>query len=144
MTEDLRDGISSGNIDTKTRYHAIHNHELLGFYSLENVVAPISNRSIRAIEVAEALKLRSPERGLLLGSIVRSAHTNKGFGQVLVDNAIANALTDKEARAIFVHPANDRVERMWMEDYSFLPVERPEIPRLLYVPLIVDGAERLN
>jgi hypothetical protein len=141
MTETLREGIRRGNMDTKTR--AIHNDELLGFYSVTKVMAQISNRSGAILEVVKALGLRSPKPGLLLSSIVRSEITHSGFGQVLLDDVLALALTDNEVKAIFVEPANERVAEMWRTDYYFEPVASSEVPGLLYFPLDMEAEESL-
>src|ERR1044072_7964204 len=70
MTNALRDGVRRRSLHMKTR--AIHNDELLGFYSVKKVMLQISNRSGALLSVAEALRLRSPKPGLLLSAIVRS------------------------------------------------------------------------
>lgn len=133
MTNTLRDGVRRGALDTRTR--VIHNCDLLGFYSVKKVMAQISNRSGALLGVAKALRLRSPKPGLLLSSIVRSRHTDPGFGSVLLEDAVGLALTDKELKAVFVEPANDRVAEMWQSDYHFQPVASSELPGLLYLPL---------
>lgn len=133
MTNSLRDGICQGALAMKTR--AIHNSELLGFYAVSRVMAQISNRSGALLGVAKALRLRSPKPGLLLSSIVRSRCTPPGFGRVLLEDALALALTDKELKAVFVEPANERVAAMWQEDYYFQPATSSELPGLLYLPL---------
>jgi hypothetical protein len=133
MTSTLRDGIHRGALEMKTR--AIHTTELLGFYSVHKVMAQISNRPAALLSVAAALGLRSPKPGLLLSSIVRSKHTPRGFGRVLLEDALALALTDKELKAVFVEPANPRVAKMWQGDYYFREAASSELPGLLYLPL---------
>lgn len=136
MTETLREGVRQRNMEIQTR--AIHNDELLGFYSVERVRTQISDLSEAILGVANALRLRSLKPGLLVSSIVRSDLTDPGFGQVLLEDVVALALADKDLEAIFVKPANSRVAEMWKSDYCFEPVASSEIPGLLYFPLDVE------
>jgi hypothetical protein len=136
MTNSLREGIRRRSMHSQPT-RALHNHELLGFYAIEQVLADISNRSGPLLGAARRLKLRTPQRGWLVSSIVRSASTEPGFGQVLLEGVVGEALTDKSIEAIFVEPANERVGRMWRETYRFEPVASSEIPGLLYLPLKV-------
>jgi hypothetical protein len=134
MTNNLREGVCRGALEMKTR--AIHhNGRLLGFYSVSKEMARISDRSSALASVAEALGLRSSKPGLLLSSIVRSRHTPPGFGGVLLEDAVGVALTDKELKALFVEPANERVAAMWQENYHFKLAVSSEVPGLLYLPL---------
>lgn len=136
MTNSLRAGIRRRSMHSETT-RALYNHELLGFYAVEQVLTDISNRPGPILDAARILRIRRPQRGWLLSSIVRSASTEPGFGQVLLENVVGEALTDESIEAIFVEPANDRVARMWREDYGFEPVASSELPRLLYMPLKV-------
>jgi len=122
MTEMLRDGVARSCLEFPA--HLLHNDELLGFFSVEPEQIEI---------VGEGLK-----PALLLSSIVRSAATDRGFGRVLVEEAIGCALTERDVRALLVEPANERVGRMWKEDYHFEPVDKPGRPGLLYLPVKVQ------
>jgi hypothetical protein len=142
MTNSLREGIRRRSMHFEgTR--AFHNHELLGFYAIEQVLVDISNQPGPILDATRMLGLRTSQRGWLLSSIVRSATTEPGFGQVLLENVVGEALTDESIEAIFVQPANERVERMWQQDYNFEPVANSKLPRLLYLPLPVSPDDLL-
>ncbi|HEY7950950.1 MAG TPA: hypothetical protein VID51_08985 [Solirubrobacterales bacterium] len=122
MTEMLRENVSQRHMEFET--HAFHNDHLLGFFSIEQRRARIGEGSLQPI--------------LMLSSIVRSATTPEGFGRVLVEEVIGRALTESDVKAIVVEPANNRVGQMWQDDYHFQPVDQPEKPGLLYLPVDVE------
>jgi hypothetical protein len=128
MTAMLRDGIARRCMEFET--HACYNDELLGFFSIDPQRLSIGNEGVQSV--------------LMLSAIVRSAATEEGFGRVLIEQVVGRALTERDVKAIVVKPANKRVGRMWREDYHFEPVDKPEIPGLLYVAVDVASESELS
>ena len=75
--------------------------------------------------------------GALLHWIVRSAETQPGFGMSLFRRALRVAESNPLHLAVFVNPDNDRLARMWQEQYLLRPMNHPKsrFPDLLWTSL---------
>jgi hypothetical protein len=136
MAKWLHDCVHDRALPPRTRTRAVHNDELLGFFSTELVSYMVSNRPRTVLAVSRRLGIDSPERGLLLSSIVRSNLAGEGFGRFLLEEAVGLALELESERitSILVEPANEKLRCMWQDTYHFAPLEGSE---LLHLPVKV-------
>jgi len=138
MARWLRGCVHEGGLSGYTR--AVHNHELLGFFNAETVPYFVSGAPTALADVTSRIGLRTPETGLLLSCIVRSANAGAGFGRILVEDAVGLALNmpREKITSILVRPANDKLRHVWRENHHFAPLgpsRRRRKSRYLHLPV---------
>lgn len=127
---DVAEGVSSEQ-DT----HAFCTpSDMLGFFAAQIETVEFSHSVWPIIELRAKIRERQPQPALLITAIARHAgETQSGFGHVLFDYAVAEALS-KGAVAVVVEPANPAVRALWTERYAMSPLATPDGRELLWFP----------
>ncbi len=135
MTEWLRECVQQGHLPLRT--HLVYNEHLLGFFAMD------PHQYLEVVGDGGAGGGVSMARSVLISNIVRSARTPKGFGRVLIEEAVGVALEELDSaedpvRGLLVDPANRKLSRMWKTKHHF---EALSDGQRLFFPLDAAGRE---
>lgn len=115
---------------------------LLGFYAVNPQGFHLRSEDDRALLKIRLLGARremriDPQPGTLIELIARSERAGAGFGDYLVNHAIASTI-EKGSVAVLIEPDNEKTAALFRDRYRFMEFDEPAIvgaPQMLWYPV---------